>query len=174
MNASTIYDKSVKLIDDSYNRLLKIWELPKGSLSKKTINNHTYYYHQYRDGKKIISKIVKDSDLMLLRKQINERKRLEKLNKNVRKEIERNIRVVKLFDKGLSASLLDEMYAFSFDEIPFNERTKVSFPFIDVVTTHGSTTLSSNDKLKEYFINWQKGIVRAREMGNYIIKKISD
>ena len=103
MNVSTLYDKSIKLIDDSYSRLQRIWVLPKGSISKKMINNHPYYYHQYRDGKKVVTRIVKADELGELRKRVNERKKLLKQNKNAKNELNKNIRVIAIFDKGRSS-----------------------------------------------------------------------
>ncbi|MCQ2792433.1 MAG: hypothetical protein MJ208_02795 [Bacilli bacterium] len=173
MNISSLYDKSIKLIDDSYSRLQRIWVLPKGSISKKMINNHPYYYHQYRDGKKVVSRIIKDEELVDLKKRVNERKKLVKLNKNAKNELNKNIRVIAIFDKGLSASLLDEAFAYSFDEIPISQRKHVMIPLVNVVH-NGNSSLLNNPNLKEYFEKWQNGEIRAREISNYIIQKISD
>lgn len=173
MNVSSLYDKSIKMIDDSYLRLQRIWVLPKGSISKKMINNHPYYYHQYRDGKKVVTRIVKENELVDLRKKVNERKKLIKQNKNAKTEINKNIRVIAIFDKGLSASLLDEAFAYSFDEIPVNERKKVMLPLVNVVGSD-SLNLANNPNLKIYFEKWRNGEIRAREISNYIIQKISD
>lgn len=173
MNVSSLYDKSIKLIDDSYVRLQRIWVLPKGSISKKMINNHPYYYHQYRDGKKVVSRIIKADELGELRKRVNERKKLLRLNKNAKNEINKNIRVIAIFDKGLSASLLDEAFAYSFDEIPVSERKKVMLPLVNVVGS-SHMNLANNPNLKNYFEKWRNGEIRAREISNYIIQKISD
>lgn len=173
MNVSSLYDKSIKLIDDSYSRLQRIWVLPKGSISKKMINNHPYYYHQYRDGKKVVTRIVKADELGELRKRVNERKKLVRQNKNAKNEINKNIRVIAIFDKGLSASLLDEAFAYSFDEIPVNERKKVMLPLVDIVGSN-NLSLTNNPNLKTYFEKWRNGEIRAREISNYIIQKISD
>jgi len=174
MNISTIYDKSIKMIDESYSRLLRIWELPRGSISKKRINNHNYYYLQYRNGNKIFSRLLKKDELVVLRKQVNERKKLIKENKLTKSEIQRNIKIISLFDKGLSTSLMDEMFAYSFDEIPVKERDKVNLPFVNVVETSGDNRVNINENLKDYFGKWKKGEIRARDISNYIIQKISD
>ena len=174
MNVSSLYDKSIKLIDDSYLRLQRIWVLPKGSISKKMINNHPYYYHQYRDGKKVVSRIVKADELGELRKRVNERKKLLKQNKNAKNEVNKNIRVIAIFDKGLSASLLDEAFAYSFDEIPINERRKVMLPLVNVIGGVDHMNLANNPNLKTYFEKWRNGEIRAREISNFIIQKISD
>ncbi|MCQ2794595.1 MAG: hypothetical protein MJ214_00045 [Bacilli bacterium] len=173
MNVSTLYDKSIKLIDDSYSRLQRIWVLPKGSISKKMINNHPYYYHQYREGKKVVTRIVKADELGELRKRVNERKKLLKQNKNAKNEVNKNIRVIAIFDKGLSASLLDEAFAYSFDEIPVSERKRVMLPLVDIVGNN-NLNIANNPNLKVYFEKWRNGEIRAREISNYIIQKISD
>lgn len=174
MNVSTLYDKSIKMIDDCYGRLLKIWELPKGSISKKNINGRNYYYHQYRAGKKVVSKVINADNLISLRKQINERKRLVKLNKKTKEDINKNVKVIAIFDKGLSASLLDEVYAYGFDEIPVEERNHIALPISQMAIKEPNGTYSMNDHLTEYFNKWVKGEIRAREISNFIIQKISD
>ncbi|NCA95589.1 MAG: hypothetical protein EOM74_01275 [Methanomicrobia archaeon] len=58
--------------------------LPKGYISKKVIKGKIYYYLQYLDNGKIISKYVPRLDLPIIEKQIAKRKELErflKLNK---------------------------------------------------------------------------------------------
>jgi len=171
MNVSSIYDRSIKLLDESYNRLLKIWSLPNGSISKKVINNKIYFYHQYRDGKKVISKIVKDDNERLeLSKKITLRKRYEKLNKKAINEIIKNIKVIAIFNKDLSLSLHDELFAYHFDEIPLSKRRDVKFPFI----THDMSHRDINKGLDEYFLKWKNGEIRAREISNFIIQKLSD
>ncbi|MCQ2794462.1 MAG: hypothetical protein MJ207_03865 [Bacilli bacterium] len=174
MNVSTIYDKSVKMIDECYERLLRIWQLPKGSISKKTINSHNYYYHQYREGKKVITKLIKGEQIAELRKQINERKRLVKLNKNAKEAIQKNVKVIAIFDKGLSASLLDEVYAYGFDEIPVSERGHVVMPIAQMNIRQADGSYTINENLTEYYKQWVKGEIRAREISNFIIQKISD
>lgn len=171
MNISSLYDRSIKLIDDSYKRLLRIWELPKGSISKKKINNHIYYYYQYREGKKIISRIIKKEELEDMRKKINERKHLIKLNKEAKINLSKNIKVIAIFDKGLSSTLLDEAFAYSFDEIPINERPNISLPFVNI---SGENSSVNNENINDYFKRWVSGEIRAREISNYIIQKISD
>jgi len=169
MNVSSIYDRSVKMIDESYGRLLKIWSLPNGSISKKNINNHTYYYHQYRDGKKIVTHIIKNNEIEDLRKKISLRKKYEKQNKVALDNIIKNIKVISVFNKDLSLSLHDELFAYRFDEIPLNKREKVNIPFV--------TSLNERDikpGLDEYFLRWKNGEIRAREISNFIIQKLSD
>ncbi len=53
--------------------------LPVGYISKKTINGKERYYLQYRKGKKIVSNYVPNENVLSLRKQIDERKRLERM-----------------------------------------------------------------------------------------------
>lgn len=173
MNVSNIYDRSIKLIDESYTRLLKIWQLPKGSISKKVINHRPYYYLQYRNGSKIHSHILNKDEVSKLRKDVNERKRLLKLNKSAKEEVNKNIKVLAIFDKGLSTSLMDEAFAYSFDEIPIDERKKVEMPFIEYIGS-SSNAFKNSDTLKEYFEKWKIGEIRAREISNYIIRRISD
>lgn len=55
----------------------KIESLPKGYLSKKTINGKERFYLQYRDGSSIKSTYVKAEEVENVRSQIEERKKLE-------------------------------------------------------------------------------------------------
>lgn len=61
-------------------------ELPKGSISEKTVNEKTYYYLKYRDGKKVVSKYVGRQEIESLRQQIDRRKHIEKMIKSLQEE----------------------------------------------------------------------------------------
>ena len=64
--------------------LKKLKALPTGNVYKKIINGKVYYYHQYfLDGKRISNK-VKDNELDILKKQIQERIEIENQIKNIR------------------------------------------------------------------------------------------
>ena len=61
----------------------KLKALPTGNVYKKIINGKVYYYHQYfLDGKRISNK-VKDNELDILKKQIQERIEIENQIKNI-------------------------------------------------------------------------------------------
>ena len=68
----------------------EILKLPKGSLIKKEINGHEYYYINYREeGKgvfKYIGKLNKD-EVKELERRIKERRKLRKLNIKVKQDI---------------------------------------------------------------------------------------
>lgn len=61
-------------------------ELPKGTISEKKINEKTYYYLKYRDGKKVISKYVGKHEIDTLRQQIDHRKHIETMIKSLQEE----------------------------------------------------------------------------------------
>ena len=60
----------------------QIRSLPKGSITIKRINGKEYEYWQFRENGKQKSRRVKGDELEILRSQISERKRLEKLLKD--------------------------------------------------------------------------------------------
>ena len=62
--------------------------MPRGTLVKKNINGKEYYYMQYRDGKKFISKYVGNSEdkLSELRLQLERRHQIEAMLKNLKSE----------------------------------------------------------------------------------------
>lgn len=55
----------------------KINKLPKGYISKKSIGGKVYYYHQWSEGGIKQSRYIKDDEVELLSKQIEERKELQ-------------------------------------------------------------------------------------------------
>ncbi len=72
----------------------KIGELPKGYISKKTINGKVYYYHQWSENGAKQSRYLKDDEVEPLAKLLNERKELQAqvsaLKKNPSKTQNRN------------------------------------------------------------------------------------
>ena len=67
--------------------LLELENLPKGYISKKIIHGKTYFYLQYKDGNKLISKYIKGNDLEALKALLKRREELiELLKKEEAKE----------------------------------------------------------------------------------------
>lgn len=60
----------------------QIKNYPPGNITIKRINGKEYEYWQYRENNRQVTKRVKGEELVILRKQINERKRLESLLKS--------------------------------------------------------------------------------------------
>ncbi len=56
----------------------KISKLPKGYISKKTIGGKVYYYHQWSEGSAKQSRYIKNDEVEILSKQIDERNELQK------------------------------------------------------------------------------------------------
>lgn len=63
-------------------------DLPKGSIKAKLIGKKTYYYLNYRDGKKVISKYIgKDEDsVSLIKEQLERRNHIEQMLKKLKQE----------------------------------------------------------------------------------------
>lgn len=76
----------------------EISKLPKGYISIKNINGHKYCYQSYRDGKKVKTIYIGDEsseELIKIKLKIDERKKLEELYKQTKKnlkEAKRSIR----------------------------------------------------------------------------------
>ena len=66
----------------------KLANLPKGTIKSKKIGDKNYYYLCYRDGKKIVSKYVgkDENSLKQIKNQIEERKHIELMLKQLKKE----------------------------------------------------------------------------------------
>src|SRR3990170_6956806 len=73
--------KELSRIDD------EIRNLPRGSISAKKIGKTTYYYHQWREGKKVKSVSLGAEIPPVLLKSISRRKLLERQIKEISKEI---------------------------------------------------------------------------------------
>jgi len=88
---------------DRLNKLKKNYEkqiakLPKGSLIRKNIKGNIYYYLNYRQEKKKIFKYIgklPGKELENLLDKIEERRKLEKLNKQVKKDIKKLEKMIK-------------------------------------------------------------------------------
>ena len=88
---------------DRLNKLKKNYEkqiakLPKGSLIRKNIKGNIYYYLNYRQEKKKIFKYIgklPGKELENLVDKIEERRKLEKLNKQVKKDIKKLEKMIK-------------------------------------------------------------------------------
>ncbi|NLX92722.1 MAG: hypothetical protein GXZ02_02460 [Clostridiales bacterium] len=75
----------------------EIAKLPKGSLSVKRIGKNEYCYLKYRQGKNVISEYVGkcDEKAEAIKHQIEKRRHLEKVLKNLKEEYKLITRVVK-------------------------------------------------------------------------------
>ena len=65
----------------------QIAELPAGSATKKTVNGKDYYYHRWTEEKKRREKYIPAEELDWFRKQIEQRKALEKELKTLKKQL---------------------------------------------------------------------------------------
>ena len=65
----------------------QIAELPAGSVTKKTVNGKDYYYHRWTAEKKRREKYIPAEELDWFRKQIEQRKALEKELKTLKKQL---------------------------------------------------------------------------------------
>lgn len=66
----------------------ELFSLPHGTLVKKTINGKEYYYLQYREGKKVLSKYMGNSEEKVanLKDGLERRKQIETILKNLKAE----------------------------------------------------------------------------------------
>lgn len=77
--------------NDLKERLAKldeqIDELPRGSISTKKVNGHTYYYHRWYEGKTKKEQFIPEEELEQLRSQIEWRKELQEQRKELKKQL---------------------------------------------------------------------------------------
>lgn len=71
-----------KRLEQSY--IKKIEELPKGAIFERIVGKKKYYYLNYREGNRVISKYIKASEIEEIKEQVERRKEIEDLLKNIR------------------------------------------------------------------------------------------
>ena len=69
-----------------YERELSM--LPRGSIKAKIVGNKTYYYLNYRDGKKVVSKYIGKNKETLdqIKEQLERRNQIENILKKLKEE----------------------------------------------------------------------------------------
>lgn len=86
------YDRSKRIVKSIDKELSK---LPLGYISKKRIGGHIYFYIQYKEKGKIVSKFVNKNDAIEYDKKVSHRRELLKNKKELlldQKKIERVLR----------------------------------------------------------------------------------
>lgn len=84
--------------------------LPVGYISVKQISGHTYYYRQWREGKKIISDYIPEAFLNATKRKIAARKEQESLLRAVKADIKKAMRKVSK-DKVLTKEEVEALLA---------------------------------------------------------------
>lgn len=88
--------KRLKALGRQYSNILG--KLPKGSLSRKKRGNRVYYYLAYRKEKKVVYDYIGKLDQKAREKlldKIDERKKIEKLNRQVKMDIKKLEKMIK-------------------------------------------------------------------------------
>jgi len=86
----------IEFMLNEYNMRLEI--LPKGTITEKRVNDKVYYYLKYREGGKIVSKYVSQSDKEKIDFEISERQHIETMIKSLKQEL-------KFADKALGVKV---------------------------------------------------------------------
>lgn len=84
-------ERNERMILEYENELLK---LPKGKLTIKKINSHSYYYLKFRESERVVTKYVgkDDCDVTILIERLEKRKHVEEMIRQLkfeRKELEK-------------------------------------------------------------------------------------
>ena len=131
-----------------------IKKLPKGYISKKNIKGKDYFYLQYRENGKFISKYIKKNNLEKIESQISFRKeciyRLEKLRI---REIELK-KASKLLSNSLFRELAVAKLSTGMDNISSKQRSK-SISFANSMNSIEGISISN--KTRENIHNWETG-----------------
>lgn len=165
IDASAIYDHSVKIIDDSYRRLWRIRRLPQGSLSTK----RDHFYWRFFQDDHVRTKKITRSEWQILKKKLQQRQKLLQMNKNSYEQLKKNVKLLAVFNKELSFLLNDELIAYRLDSIPINERSQII----------SSLTVSDFNfflpfMFRKYFNQWVRGKIKARSIIKRLLIKIAN
>lgn len=87
--------------------LLELESLPSGYISKKIIHGKEYFYLQYKENGKLVSKYIKEEDLEDLKNKLDKRKLLEEELKNLYKK-EKNLNSLSPTTLELSGYVMQE------------------------------------------------------------------
>lgn len=91
---SRLVEALVDLINEFVDIENTISTLPCGYVSTKTISGKTYYYRQWREGKKISSVYIPNTLVNTIKRKIAFRKENEALLKEVKKDLSKTTRKV--------------------------------------------------------------------------------
>lgn len=122
----TLKTEYIRLFDEERKCVIEWEHLPPGSIQKKHIKGHEYYYLQYRDKAKIKSVYVRPDDVDEMSAQIDKRRQLKDQLRNIRKQM-----------KALESLIgRDELNVSVIRSIV--TRTAKTYPEITAVTLFGS------------------------------------
>lgn len=65
---------------------VELSELPKGTIAEKRTKGETYYYLKYREGKKVLSRYLRQNDVDGVRGRLEKRKHIETMIKSLQEE----------------------------------------------------------------------------------------
>ena len=165
INTNLIYNQSLKLIDDSYHRLVRIRRLPQGFLTTKKGQFYWQYYHDDR----MLTKKITRTEWQTFKKKMQQRQKLLQINKKVQLQLKKYVKLLALFNKELSFLLNDELIAYRLDSIPINERSKVM----------ASISVKDFDffwplMFQKYFKKWLNGKISARTVIKHLLVKTTN
>ena len=95
------YDRN-KRMQQAYEHELEA--LPRASITQKKINGHVYYYWMYRENGKVVNKYIsaKNNRINDLLEQVQRRRELKRLIRNLRQEQSEMERYLRVTDTGVS------------------------------------------------------------------------
>ena len=70
----------------------QIETMPRGSISTKKVNGHTYYYHRWYEGKTNKEQFIPEEEVIPLRAQIEKRKELQAQRTELKKQLQKKPR----------------------------------------------------------------------------------
>ena len=86
MLINTVMQEKVRIehMLSQYRKILE--ELPKGSISERTVKDKTYFYLKYRDGKRVKSKYISREKVDDIRMGLEKRKHTQTMIDSLQKE----------------------------------------------------------------------------------------
>lgn len=113
-----------------YQRLCRIpselSSLPRGSISRKTINGKQYAYLQRRENGKMMSRYLSFEDEQLVLTQLAQRKSIERELPEIKNRLHDLEKAAALIGNGLDRQLMLVKMSNGMDEIPSEEKERAS------------------------------------------------
>jgi len=128
--------------------------LPKGYISKKSINGKNYYYRQYRTGSSVSSHFIKSEQVSDLSKQMAMRKQLEEEKKTISCRISELEKAGSMISRSLYQKMRRVKLSEAMDTLSLQQRER-SLSFSDALTAIEGVPVS--EEAKQHQIDWKNG-----------------
>ena len=153
---NNVLNEYTNLLKTKFVYMERLSALPKGYISKKTIGNKEYHYLQFRNGGKVESKYLKDTEVSEMTKLFELRKEAESALPKIEKRLGELEMATKLLDVSLFRRLAMLKISVGMDDICREDKEKC-VSFADAMTSIEGVSISMDTK--HHLNDWKDGNV---------------